>query len=117
MLLVQAFRVHQREPVSICLVNVDMTPKQRFAELCLDGVMWYCCRLPFRTARKFRFLQLSNDVLGMELFIVLLKIQGYLIQFTSLYPGYWSNLKTGFLISNDYTVNCTLVKNKKYPEY
>ena len=42
MFLVRAFRAHQKEPVPIRLVNVDMTPEQRFAELCLDGTMYYC---------------------------------------------------------------------------
>ena len=39
MLLPRAFRAHQGEPVPIRLVNVYMTHEQRFAELCLDGVM------------------------------------------------------------------------------
>ena len=39
MFSVQAFRAHQVKPVSIRLVNVNMTPDQPFAELCLDGVM------------------------------------------------------------------------------
>ena len=42
MFLVQAFKAHQREPVTIRLVNVDMTPEERFSELCLDGVTYYC---------------------------------------------------------------------------
>ena len=37
--LLQGFKGPQREPVPIRLVNVDMTPEQRFAGLCLDGVM------------------------------------------------------------------------------
>ena len=68
----QAFRAHQREPVSIGLVNVDVTPEQRFAELCLNGVMQYCCKFLFRTTRKFRFLELNDEVLGIEFFTVLL---------------------------------------------
>ena len=42
MFLVRALKAHQREPVPIHLVNVGMTPEQRFAELFLDGVLQYC---------------------------------------------------------------------------
>ena len=45
MVLVKTFRPHQMEPVSIRLINVDMTPERRFTEICLDGVMRYC--LPY----------------------------------------------------------------------
>ena len=40
--LVKVFRLHQRQPVSIRLINVDMTPEQPFVDLCLDGVWQYC---------------------------------------------------------------------------
>ena len=45
MFLVKAFRAHQRQPVSILLINADMTREWRFAELCLNRVMQYC--LPY----------------------------------------------------------------------
>ena len=51
----QAFRAHQREPVSISLVNVDMTPEQRFAELCLNGVMQYCLSSDSEQEENFDF--------------------------------------------------------------
>ena len=45
MFVVKAFRMHQRQLVSIRLINVDMTPEKRFAKLCLDGSIQYC--LPY----------------------------------------------------------------------
>lgn len=74
MFLVRGFRAHQREPVSIHLVNVDMTPEQRFVELCLDGVMYYW--LPCEKRENSDLSKLNGKVLGMEFFIVLLKTQG-----------------------------------------
>ena len=56
MLLVQAFRAHLSEPVSIHLVNVDMTLGQRFVELCLDGVIKYS--LPYN--KKIPFPQVKR---------------------------------------------------------
>ena len=35
---------------------------------------------------------------------------------SSPYPRYLCNLQTRFFILNYYTINCTLVKGKKYPE-
>ena len=40
--LVKAFRAHQRQPVSIRLINPNMTRERRFAELYLDEFMQYC---------------------------------------------------------------------------
>ena len=45
MFWVKASRVHQKQPASIRLINVDMTPEQRFADLYLDGARQYC--LPY----------------------------------------------------------------------
>ena len=39
MLLVKAFILHQRQLVSIGLINVNLTSERRFAELSFDGVM------------------------------------------------------------------------------
>ena len=55
MFLVQAFRAHQREQIPVRLVNADITPEQRFAELCLDG----SCSISYLTTRKFQFSELN----------------------------------------------------------
>ena len=71
MFLVQAFRAHQREPVSIRLVNVNKTREKRFAELCLDGVS----SIATLQQENSDFPELNNKDPGIELFIVLVKTQ------------------------------------------
>ena len=44
--LFKDFRAHQRQLMSIRLINVDILPEQRFAGLCLDEIMQYC--LPYK---------------------------------------------------------------------
>lgn len=44
--LVKAFRAHQRQLVSICLIKADITPEKRFADSCLNRVMQYW--LPYK---------------------------------------------------------------------
>ena len=62
MFLVRAFRAHQREPVPIRLVNVDMTPEQRFPELTLQQEI---------RPENSDFLKLKDKVLEIELFIAI----------------------------------------------
>ena len=113
MFLVKVFRAHQRQPVSIRLINVDVTPERRSAKICLDEAVQY--GLPYKM--KILIFQVKWRVLENEVVhCAIVLIQGYLIQIPSSYPGYWSNLQTRFLIWNNYTVNCILVKDKKYPE-
>ena len=42
MFLVEAFKAQQKQPLTLRLINVDMTPERCFAELCLDRAMTYC---------------------------------------------------------------------------
>ena len=112
MFFVKTFRARQRQLVSIRLSNVDMMCEPRFWELCLDQAMPYC--LPY--TKKTLISQVKRRIPGMRLFIVILQTQCQLIQIPPSHPGYWSNLQTRFLIWNHYTVNCTLIKDKKYSE-
>ena len=73
MFLVRAFKAHQGEPVPIRLVSIDMTPEQDIAELYLDGGS-HIVLLTLQQENS-DFPELNYKVLGMELFIVLLKPQ------------------------------------------
>ena len=37
------------QPASVSLINVDMTPEQRFADLHLDGARQYCLTYNVKT--------------------------------------------------------------------
>ena len=71
MFLVRAFRTHQREPVPLSVVNVDMT----LLNSALQSFEWsHVVLLTFQQVNS-DFTKLNEKVVGMELSIVLLKQQ------------------------------------------
>ena len=82
------------------MVNVDMTPEQRLAEL-----RWSHIVLLTLQQESSGFPKLNKKVLRMELLIVLLKPLGYLIPISLSYPRSWFNLQTRFIFCNHYAVN------------
>ena len=107
--LVKAFRAHQRQAVPMRLINVDVTPEQHFAKL-YDVIRalfrWSHAALIILQHKSFDF-----PASGVAHCSVTSKGPAHANSF--VISRYLSNLQIRFVISNHYTVNCTLAKEEK----